>query len=154
MWRNCSFETVLFLEVHVHIGSVLCSFCMWWPVSAQYVLTCLVCFFIDITPWLEESPKAWRRIFGWRWSVRCRDAEKTFSRCSTASALTKRSSSSSHYPERPLTFNLIETLFQTYVSVRFCYFETFLNVINFFASYVKLQTCLESRCTSHPADLI
>lgn len=65
-----------------------------------------VSVFIDITRWLEESLKAWRRIFGWRWSVRCHGAEKTCSRCSTASALTKRSSSSNHYPERPLTFNL------------------------------------------------
>lgn len=150
MWRNCCFETVLFLKwvlhkVHVHVGSVLGSFCILWPVSAQCVLTRRVSVFIGITPWLEESPKAWRRIFGWRWSVRCRGAEKTCSRCSTASALTKRSSSSSHYPEWPLTFYL-------WISPVLLLFRHFWNVINFFASYMKLR--LESQCTAHQADLI
>lgn len=63
----------------------------------MYVCVNVVCAAVssDTTQWLVGSPKEWRKISVWLWRGRCRAVERTCSACFTASASTRKSSSSS-----------------------------------------------------------
>lgn len=63
----------------------------------MYVCVNFVCTAVssDTTQWPVGSPKEWRKISVWLWRGRCRAVERTCSACFTASASTRKSSSSS-----------------------------------------------------------